>query len=809
MITSFDIRNSIARLAADHRYTLIVVLSMAMSLAISLFLYAQVYSINYKPLPFAEPDDIVNLGRTENGNEFPSGLHYFDVNYFASRQRSLDDFCSYYEGPLIVATDRVTERIQTVMTSSNLFRITGIPALIGRTLLSSDDATGAPQVAVLGYEIWERLFDKSDNVIGKRISVEGKPVTIVGVMPEGFKFPRNNDLWVSFMPPADAVPDGEGWNTVIGRLKPRVTIDQAEDEFKVLTKELAEINPQLYKTKSVNLDFFTKANSRYMQLHISLLSVVAVAVLLMGCFSVANLLLVRILEHSKDSLIKVALGLPVWRVATGPLLESLWLCLGAAALGLWLCYLAIGRFGSYVTGQYWPFWWTLEMNPHLLLTGLFFVVLIWLATGIAPVLLALRKPTNSILAGGRKGGIGVQSGPVMNTLVSLQVMCAFILMVFTGLSMAALYMVNQAGYGVATKGFITAEIRMPSASYSAMSDRADYLDKLRQVLYGAGQVKNVAFANALPGQYAYSISYTTADRDLAGADGYPLVMSISASENLLDMLEVELLEGRGFLPSDAEDAQKVAIINKHMADKVWPNTSPIGKQFQASPERDGKMITVIGVMPNIVHGLPVTFDDYGQDFIYSPIKQSLPTWANVRLIAKTRGNPYEVVDTLKEAARKVDPGVALSDVVPYEELLDRNGFTFRAWIYNFFPASVLALIMAALGIYGITARIILQQTTDIGIMRALGATDARITRNYLWRSCKQLFAGLIPGFVILIWLLPQISEHLVAANREGLLLVSLAVALVIAVLVFVASYLPLHATHKITPHEAINWQLGE
>jgi hypothetical protein len=309
MIKIFDIRNSITRLIFDYRYTLVVVLSMAMSLAISLFLYAQVYSINYKPLPFENPDNIVNIGRSENGYTFPSGLHYFDIAYFAEHQKTLDDFCGYYAGLLIVETSRVTERIQTAVTSSNLFRISGVPALIGRTLLSSDDASGAPQVAVLGYEIWERFFDKSDNVIGKRISVEGAPVTVVGVMPQGFKFPVDQNIWVSW-PAADPSPNGDGWATVIGRLKPGITLAQARDEFKTLANDLVRFNPQLYKTKSVNLDFYTKVFSRYMQLHSNILSLVAFAVLLMGCFSVANLLIVRILEHSKDSLIKVALGLP-------------------------------------------------------------------------------------------------------------------------------------------------------------------------------------------------------------------------------------------------------------------------------------------------------------------------------------------------------------------------------------------------------------------------------------------------------------------------------------------------------------------
>lgn len=810
MITAFDLKNSLTRLLADYRYTLVVVLSMAMSLAISLFLYAQIYAINYKPLPVEKPDNIVNIGRSEYGVDMPAGLHYFDLNYFAERQRSLDHFSGgYLAASYIVSAQQFTERLTVSLMPSSLFRIAGVDALLGRTLQPADDVAGAEEKAVLGYATWERLFDKSEDVIGMRITMEGRPVTIVGVMPEGFKFPLNQDMWVSFVSPPDAKPDGDGWTSVLGRLKPGVTREQAEDEFKSLARELAELHPQLYKTKDINLAFLTDSQSRYMQMHTTILSVVAFAVLLMGCFSVANLLIVRILEHSKDSLIKVALGLPAWRVATGPLLESLWLCLGAGALGLWFCYLAIKRFSSYVVDSWWPYWWTLEMSPNLLLIGLLFIMLIWLGTGIAPVLLALRTPTNSILAGGRKGGAGTKSGPLMSLLVSLQVMCAFILMVFTGLSMAALYKVSKADYGVPVENFVTAEIRLPTAAYPKLKERADYLDKLKQMLYGVDTIEEVAFANALPGQFAVSFGYTTTDRDLRTEDGYPLAMYVSASNNMLDMLEVEVLEGRGLLPSDTADAQRIVVINKHMAEQLWPDVSAVGKQFQESPERNGAILTVVGVMPNIVHGAPIAFGEYGQNFMYLPIQQSLPDWANIMLLAKTRGDPYAAVDVLKETARKVDPQVALSSVMPYTDLLDQNGGVFRTWFYNFFPASLLALIMAALGIYGITARIVLQQTNDIGIMKALGATDARVNRNFLARSGKQLAAGLVPGMVLLIWLLPKISEFLVQTNRQGLLLVSAAVAVVIAALVFIASYLPLIGVHRITPHQAIHWKFEE
>lgn len=805
MFSKFDIRNAIFRLTADRKYSFVILITMSLGLAVSLFLFSQVFVRSYSILPFADGDRFVYATRFEHDRiRLNGGLLNFDIHNISKRQTVLDDFAAFEDRRFTLSNPSFTVQIGGVATSSNFFKLANVKAILGRTLLPTDDDKNASPVVVIGYSTWERFFQKDNDLIGKIINVDGEPTTIVGVMPRGFNFPVNDDIWLSYVPLDLPTPDGAGWNAIIGKLKNGISIEQADEEFKRLAKDIEQDYPQQYAGKSIAVQPYTKAFAKPISLLIDIMSVVALSVLLMSCFSVVSLIVVRMLENSKEAAIKNALGISTKNIIIGPLLESFTLCFLAGLLGVVFCTFGINFAASSVLNNSGPFWWEMKMGLHVIVAAIVFTLFSWIFTGILPVYLALRKPSLSLLTGGKKGGGGNRTGPLMSSFISLQVSCAFVLMVFTGVCLASLYKIINADYGVKPEGYMTALVQPSAALYPDLSKRVDYFNKLEQQIMRLPSVESIAFAGALPGSYSYLSTYNGIDVDLSINNVSPQSIEIPISVNLFDTLNVQLLQGRSFVDADNESAEPVVIISEAVEKKISPNSSAIGKKIHLNPDKGGPLLTVVGVVPNLIYGPPISLYESNLDTLYRPMKQVMPSWARMTLTVKVKGNPYEVENELIKAARVIDSQVALTGLSSYENSLSSNGNDFRALVYNFMPAALLAFLMSALGIYAISARIILQRTNDIGVMKALGISDSRINRIFMLNTCKKLSLGILIGVVFFVSFIPSIISKLVVIDYTILALNSLVVVVILSCIVLVASYLPLIVVHKLTPQEAIN-----
>ncbi len=803
MIAYFDLKKSLSRLLQDLNYSLIIVMTLAFSLGVSLFLYAQIHAVNYKNLEFDNPESIVSITRAENGIEYMTGgIFYFDFTHYDNMQTSFSTLARYEDRLATLTTDKFTERVQGAAVNAEIFSIANTSPLLGRVLTPADNIHGSAQVAIIGYDLWFRLFDSNADVLGALVNLNGLIYNIVGVMPKGFKFPISHEIWVNYPMWDMSEVTTTGWNTVIGQLKPGVSIAQAQDEMNQLAKNLQDAHPASYTGKGVSVKPYTSAFSGSMKTITRTMLFVAIAVLLMGCFSVANLLIVKTLEQSKESLIKSAIGIRPWRVAIPPLLESFWLCMFSGFLGLWVCYLGIKTAGVYVLHG--PYWWSVTLGRESWLAAAAFMFIVWILAGILPVIMAHRTPTNSILSGGRKGGASSKAEPMMNVLISMQVICAFVLMVFTGMSLSLLSGTLNADYGVDSNNKIVADIRLSEFSHSSLNDRNSYFQNLSQSAIRTDHIRNFAYTGALPGFSGYSKSYNSLETNLLGESGYPKIYEIPISENFLDILSIKLISGRYFLPSDKEGSGLVAIIDERTAEKIWGISNPIGKKIQVDPENNGPLVTIIGTVENTIHGAPLVDDTFTPSSLYRPMKQVLPPWATMYMVADYNGNAPDAINSIKNIARNVDSQVALSSAMTYEQRLQQNASKLLSMVYNFMPASLLALIMAALGIYGITARLILQKTGDIGIMKAIGARNSFIIKLFMKKIWLLLVAGLTAGVIAMIWLIPFVSKNNMPISKTDLIFISFFVAMIIFSLVSIASFLPLYKVNKLSPQLAIN-----
>lgn len=805
MINTFDVTQAVVRLYRDKKYTGVILLAISFGLAISLFLYAQVQTRLLADLPYADGDKIVYVSRYERAlQRLDGGLLNYDVHYVQQHQNTLDNLTIIENRTFTIATDSSTQQAWGVATTAALFTLAQEAPLLGRTLLPSDDAPNAAPVMVISYDLWVRLFQQDPQVIGRQVKVGGEPTTLVGVMNKGFRFPVNHQAWLSYVPPQSADKAADGWLALMGKLKPGVSVAQADQELKRLGGEIEQDYPTTYLGKTIQVQKLTTARAAPVKLIIQVMTVVAISVLLMSCFSVTSLVIVRMLSNSKEAAIKNALGIPARNIMLLPLLESFFLYAFAGALGLLLCALAVKYATGFVISEWDPFWWQLKFDSALVQAGLLFILLAWLITGLVPVLMATNKRFYRQLNSGKKGGAGNQSSRFMNSVVALQVACTFVLMLSTGVAFSSFYNVLHTDYGFDSNNFLVSYIRLPESNYAELQARNQYFEKLSQEFSQVAGVTQVTYAAARPGGGSYLSMINSTEVDLAQGGSYMQAIEIPMAHNYFDTLGTSLVEGRTFNHNDTEDAELVVIVSAELAKKLSPNGSALGKKLHLNPDKNGPLLTIVGIAPDLLYGLPLSFYRIKMETIYRPIKQILPVWSGVYLIAKTEASPYPLVKSLLATARTIDAGVALEEPTSMDAALSNNANRFEMLLYNFIPATFIAFIMSALSIYAISARVMLQRTNDIGIMKALGLPDARITRLFMRATYLKLAVGLVLGGSFFVLFLPTIMNQLIIVNLWSIGAIALAVTIALSALVIFASRIPLLGVHQLSAQEAIN-----
>lgn len=808
MHSIYDLKQSFRRLFRDYEYSAVVIATMALTLGIALFLYTVTYTIQNKPLPNVdEPNNIAWGTLSEGGGSYSiGGLSNYTYDYLKQHQTVLDHFGRLEERMVTLSNSQFTEQFNGVAVSHELFPMLGATAIQGRVLLPSDDVFGAQKSVVISYKLWETIFNRSNEVVGQTIKLDGDVATIVGVMPDGFHFPVNHDLWFTEPLHSSGTADHAGWNSVFGRLKADKRMTDVDAEFARLMTEIGKEYPDQYKGKTIGLMQFTKRFAKRMAFRISMIEIASLAIFLMGCFSVSNLIIVRNLEDAKSVIIKATLGIPMRRIVASLLLDTLAICLIGALLGLWLCFLAIRYFGHNILEG--PYWWTLEFQFSTVLLGLAGTLLIWVLTGIISLWIATRQPSNGLLSSGRKGGTGLVFGRIMAGFSTLQIFSSFILMVFTGVLIVGLVRILNADYGVQTDRYLTAQVKLSGQQYANLDVRTQYYQRFMAEALRTG-VQGVAVTGALPGRPTYNSTYTSTDRDIVIGGGFPQAFEMPITDNYFEFMGIHLLEGRNFTAADKEGTEEVGIINQSMKDILFPGESAVGRQFKCDPGNGDKLITVVGVVPDVLGENPLWFmspkSQGMRSQLYRPITQKQPQWAPYTLVFRTEGNPRDLASGIKAIARTIDPEIPLYSVKSYSELVVENGNGFRKLIWTFFPAAFISLVISALGVYSSSRRIVLQATPDIGVMRAIGIEERVINRKYISTSLFQLALGLITGAIFCLLLLPKLPGSILITNSNAILVACGVVSVVFGSLVLLASYIPLIKAHKMSPRDAMNF----
>ena len=647
----------------------------------------------------------------------------------------------------------LVERASATRITANTFALLGLRPMLGRDFFAEDAHAGATPVTILSYGLWERRYAKNPSIVGQVVRINGTPTTIVGVMPQGVTFPQSQDVWIPLVPAADlAKRETRSLWFAFGRLAPGVSFDGARTELATIGQRLAlaypETNEGWVPQPRTFAEFFV---DRRASTTFGALWAAVGLVLLIACANLANLILARAIDRTREVALRLAMGAPRWRIARQLMIESAAIAILGAAAGWWLARAAVAAYTA--TANPPALAWSsdlldyeMDMRVFAYLAGLALGTAVLF--GIVPALRLSRVDVHTTLKdGGLRTSGGARGKRLSGLLVVAQVALAVVLLTAAGAMGRTFARMFTAEIGVDTSRTATMLLNLPEQDYSSPAARIAFFDRLTGRLATTAGVESVSTASAVPTAGAPPRAYASGDRpDVPGAR--PTVPVLVVGADYFRSLGSRVTSGREFAVSDRNSAP-VVIVNRRFAEAEWPREDAIGKRLRVfNGEAAGPWMTVVGVAPNIAQNDVSRTQQALEPVVYLPFQQEPvgSTWVLVR----TTVPPITMLSTIREEVRQVDPGLPIW----------LGPFTLDTWMASmgtywrtgsnaalFTSFAMVALLLASVGLYAILAHAVGRRTHEIAIRMAIGGSSGDVLKLIYSEGMRYVACGLVLGII--------------------------------------------------------------
>ena len=723
----------------------IAVTAFALGIGLTTTAFSIVYGALIRGLPFPEPDRLIHVeeSRPTQGVE-SRALSIPDFLDWRAQQTAFEDLSGFAIGTANLAgTGDKPERYSAAYTTANMFNLVRVRPHIGRGLDAADDAPGAPQVVLLSHDLWRNRFGGDRGVLGRAIRVNGEPTTVAGVMPRGFRFPLNQDLWINLRPDPHAVTRGEGrLLEVFGRLKPGESRESAGANLAAIVRRLSEAYPETNRDVVPLLKPYTEefiGREVFAMLYTMLAAVFGV--LLIACANVANLMLARTALRSKEVAIRTALGASRGRVVTQLLGETVTMAAMGAVLGLGIALVGIRWFNNAMVTARPPFWIDIRLHPPVLLFALVLALAASLAAGLIPALKATGSGMHDVLKDESRGSSGFRLGRFSRGLVLAEIVLSCALLVTAGLMIKSVVKLRHVDFGFASEQVFTAEIALIEGVEPDSAARVRFVENLLPRLAAMPGVRAVAIASTIPGEDGNFDYVAIEGRAYAAEQDYPEMRYSAVSPGFFDVFHARPMQGRGIEASDRWDTLPVAVANASFARTHFPGESPVGRRIRFG--RSGSKEpwrTIVGVVPDRhMDGV----ENEEPEGVYVPLSQRPHEYLS--LVATVEGNPMAVTSPVVGAVARLDPDLPVFNVMSHTELVSRRTWYYRVFGTLFMVFGSVALFLAAIGLYGVMAFSVSRRRHEFGVRMALGASGRAILRLVLGQGLRQLALGIALG----------------------------------------------------------------
>ena len=806
-----DLRFAIRLLVKDRWFTAVAVVALALGIGVNSTVFTLVNAVLIRGLPFDEPDRIMALGTLDAHNRDRMSS-YLDFEDWRTGTRAFAGLAAFSPQTMNVSDEgRAPERFGGPYISANAFALVGERPIIGRDFRPDDDRPGAAPVVLLGNGIWKNRYGSDPTIVGRTVKVNELPATVIGVMPEGFKFPSRADLWMPLvhLPGlAEQKRDARSLE-VFGRLANGVTPAQARAELNAVATRLGHDFPATNKdiTPSV-MTFNERYNCGPIKLvFLSLMGAVGF-VLLIACANVANLLLARSANRSREISVRVSLGATRTRIIRQLLVESVLLAIIGGLLGLGLSTIGIRLFDAAVADVGKPYWIQFTFDGRVFA----FLAAICLGTGIifglAPALHVSRTDINEVLKEGGRSGSGLRARRWTSTLIVVELALTLVLLSGAGFMMRSLLVIYQRDAGVETAHVLTMRLQLPDRKYPTPEARRDFYQRLDERLAALGNVQAASIASNPPLGGGTARQLVVEGREVKAGEQPQTVTQVLIGSRYLETAGLQLSRGRAFDALDGTAGHEAAIVNQRFVAMHFAGEDPIGRRIQLTAEPSPMappappiVATIVGIAPtvrqrNFQEALP-------NPVVYVPLRARAPAFA--LLMLRTAGDPAALTASVREEVRAIDPDLPLFGIMTLDAALAEGRWQYKVFGTMFGVFALIALTLSAVGLYAVTAYSVSQRTQEIGVRMALGARAPQVWWLVLRSALLQLAIGLGLGIGGAVGVARLLQSILVQSGTRD----STTLALIAALLAFVslaACFLPARRATRLDPVNALRYE---
>jgi putative ABC transport system permease protein len=804
-----DVRFALRTLRASPGFTAVVMLTLALSIGATTAIFSVVDAVMLRPYPYADMNRIMILSEITRDGQ---GLSVAWPNFKDWReQNQVFERFGVYRGSIANLTGGdQPERLIGSLVSSDVFKAVGIEARVGRTFVPDEDRPGAPRIVVISERLWTSHFNGDPSAVGKSITLNGEAHTIVGVMPARMRFPsRLTDVWLPLGLYVQTFPADRGVHpglTVVAKLRPGIGVARAAAEMDAIARRLEKQYPMPNTNHTVSVvPYYEQIVQNIRPALLALVGAVSF-VLLIGCANLANMLLARADGRQREIAIREALGASRWRIAQQMLTESMLMALGGGALGALLAWWSVNAFVASRPASV-PRIDQIAVDLRVLAFAMVVSIATGIAFGLAP---ALRTSSIDLLASLKEAGRGSRGAGrrTRSALVVAEVALALVLLIGAGLTIRSFSRLMAIDLGFDPSHVVTMRLNLPNARYPELVRWTAFHEELLRRAAAIPAVEAVGLNSAVPLDGAGSesaVRYEGQPPPRSAHEEGTTALFHASTPDYFRAMGIAIVRGRSFTERDTAGTTPVVIVDETLVRKFFPNADPIGKRiaFESrghGPDAPSIWREIVGVVRPVRHyalvGGPANVQVYAP-FDQLPIyfRDRRPTMA---LLARTSLDPEQLAASIRQAARAIDPDIPVYGIQTMEHYVDQAMEQSRISMTLLALFGGLALLLSGLGIYGVLSYIVSRRTHEIGIRMALGATRRDVMRLIVGHGMALTIVGIAIGLAASWAITRSLSTLLVGISPHDPGTFT-AIAVLLAAIAFVASYLPGRCATRVDP----------
>jgi putative ABC transport system permease protein len=802
-----NFRFALRRLRKNPGFTVVAVLTLALGIGANSAMFSIVNAVLLRPLPYRDPQRLMLLA--ERWPQFPRlSLSYLNYKDWRDQSHSFEAIGAVRNNVMTMTGGTEAERLPTQNVTANLFDLLGIKPELGRTFSDAEDKPGAPPVAVISHSLWERRFSSSPSVLSQTITLDNQNYSIIGVMPPRFEILQQvADVMLPFEPWARTLPDDRSWHPgilPIARLKPGVSLEQARSEIAVIAKRLEEQYPETNTNVTSLVDPMLEQIVQNVHTALWVLIGAVGVVLLIACANVANLLLVRATGRRREMAVCIALGARPFDIVRQLLAESILVALAGGAFGLALAWAAVPLLVR-LAGNSLPRSNSVSIDLGVLGFTALIAFVAGILFGLAPARHTWRIDLRETLNETNRGGSVRAVLRTRAALVVSEIALAMLLLVGAGLLFKSFERLSRISPGFSTDHILVANIVRSPTAYSDRNVRLGFFDRLFEQISALPGVRSVGAASFLPVTGAGpALHFNIQGRPPRSPQEYTIASYRAVSSGYLKALELPLVAGRWIEDRDREGAPAVVVINSSFARTYFPNQSPLGQHLQvgAMPNPDPRVpwMEIVGIVADVKQSLA----SESSSEMYVPFRQAdlvLPV-LTMSLVVRTAGDPLAETNSIRSVVHNIDPNQPVTAIRSMDENVAQSVSAprFRTVLLSVFAG--IALVLAAVGIFGVMAYSVAQRTRELGLRIALGASRGRVLQLVLAHGVRLTLVGVGIGLVATFLLTRYVSSLLFnVPPYDPMTLVGVVAALIVISLC--ACYLPARRATLVDPIVAL------